>query len=569
MPSRLALRAPWALMFTLLASPAFGSWPVDGLGVCTASCPQALTSIVADGEGGFFVAWNDQRDCSSYTIAYLQHVRGNGAPVPGWPAQGMPVCTTFSGQSGVVLACDGAGGVFAAWNDSRRGPTAVVVEHLARDGSRLWDPAGVAVCESLATNGSPGILADGSGGLYVGWVDHRRGRDDGPPHHHPIFDLFLQHVNATGAWLWGPSGIAAVSISYINGAPLLAPAQGGVLVAWQDDLGPVRMQRFDGSGARLLGADGVSIAGPFAGPFVGDGRGGLAGAFALGPDGSRDAYAQRVDSTGATRWGAGADLVSNASFDQRPSSVAADGAGGLFVAWYDLRNGHDWDVYAQHLDGAGVSTWTSGGVAACTAPNFQIYPQLVPDGLGGCVVTWYDVRDSSSGYDIFAQRLASDGSVAAGWPANGVALCRANGDQATPVLVGDGNGGAFVAWYDGRGDGDVYAQHVSAGGLVGADNGSSGVGPGPPVAFGLAQASSNPGGGEALVFALSLPDGAPAELSLLDAQGREIATSRASMPGGGRITVTVGPGKALAPGIYIVRLRQGARLAWRKVAIVR
>ena len=568
MHPRFAAPARWALLLTLLASPSHAAWPVDGLGVCTASCPQSLMSAVSDGEGGFYVAWNDQRDCSSYTIGYLQHVRANGTPAAGWPDQGMPVSTTFSGQMGVVLSPDGSGGVFAAWNDSRRGPEAVIAEHIARDGSRLWDPAGVSVCDSIGAQALPGILADGSGGLYVGWLDHRRGRDDGLPHRHPIYDVFAQHLDATGLPTWGPAGIAAVTTSYIVGPPFLSPARGGVQVTWQDDLGPVRLQRFETTGAPLLGPDGAAIGGPFSGPLTDDGRGGLVAAFGVGPDGTTDLYAQRIDSTGAAQWGANADLVSNAFADQRPSGVAADGSGGMFVAWYDLRNGHDWDIYAQHLDASGAATWTPGGVAVCTAPNFQINAHVIADGHGGCVLAWYDVRDSSTSFDIYAQRLASNGSVAAGWPVNGVALCRAFGDQSNPMLTGDGKGGAFVVWNDFRGDGDVYAQHVSASGTVGDTSGNGGVVPGPSVSFGLARASSNPGGGEALVFTLSLPDGLPAELTLLDALGRSLATSRTTLPGGGHATVTLGPGRRLAPGVYLVRAQQGSRTALLKVAVV-
>ena len=139
------------------------------------------------------------------------------------------------------------------------------------------------------------------------------------------------------------------------------------------------------------------------------------------------------------------------------------------MAWHDLRNGHDWDVYVQRFTGSGVPAagWPVNGVPVCTLPAFQVSPFLVGDDSGGCIVMWCDARDSLNLYDIYAQRLTPEGNIAPGWPINGLAICRAPGNQVLPTGVRDGAGGVMLAWSDYRVYADVYAQHASGTGVVG------------------------------------------------------------------------------------------------------
>ncbi len=100
----------------------------------------------------------------------------------------------------------------------------------------------------------------------------------------------------------------------------------------------------------------------------------------------------------------------------------------------------------------------------CTATGDQDSPVSVPDGGGGVIVTWVDYRNGNG--DIYAQRISADGAIQ--WTANGVALCTAIGDQLGPAIVPDGAGGAIVTWQDerSRGDNDIYAQRISLAGVV-------------------------------------------------------------------------------------------------------
>src|SRR6185503_18647467 len=114
----------------------------------------------------------------------------------------------------------------------------------------------------------------------------------------------------------------------------------------------------------------------------------------------------------------------------------------------------------------------------CSAVNFplatsvgdQFWSSAIPDGAGGMIVAWQDPRNGATGSDIYAQHVLDCGSADPAWPAGGVALTTAAGDQIFPVIATDGAGGAFVAWNEGAfpfpGFADVFAQHVLSTGAI-------------------------------------------------------------------------------------------------------
>ena len=56
----------------------------------------------------------------------------------------------------------------------------------------------------------------------------------------------------------------------------------------------------------------------------------------------------------------------------------------------------------------------------------------------------------------------------------------------------------------------------------------------------------------------ALPTGEPATLELLDVAGRRVTERTVGTLGAGRHSVELGEGRRLQPGLYFVRLTQGA-----------
>ncbi len=258
----------------------------------------------------------------------------------------------------------------------------------------------------------PGVVSDGSGGAIITWYDLRGGS---------TYDIYVQRIDAGGVVQWTTNGVAvsAAASSQIN-PTLISDGAGGAIITWQD--------------------------------------------FRNGTD--YDIYAQRINASGVVQWTADGVAISNATGGQDLPTITSDGAGGAIITWRDIRNGTDYDVYAQRVDATGTVQWTTDGVAISTpVSSHQINPALVGDGAGGAIITWSDSRPGSV-RDIYAQRIDAGGAVQ--WTANGVVICAAAGDQTTTAIISDEAGGAIMTWQDARtgSDLDIYAQRINGGGLV-------------------------------------------------------------------------------------------------------
>src|SRR5206468_1959639 len=124
--------------------------------------------------------------------------------------------------------------------------------------------------------------------------------------------------------------------------------------------------------------------------------------------------------------------------------------------------------YAQHLTASGdlAIGWPQGGLPVCTDPFHQSDPFVVRDQQGGWFVAWNDGRNIQAGwgFDLYVQRIRSDGTLAPGWAVDGMPATHALGSQELPFMAADGEGGVFLAWYTV----DTYtvsAQHLTATGV--------------------------------------------------------------------------------------------------------
>jgi hypothetical protein len=180
---------------------------------------------------------------------------------------------------------------------------------------------------------------------------------------------------------------------------------------------------------------------------------------------------------------------------QRAGDANSDGT--MIIAWSDCRNGGIRDVIVQKIDIDGTNLWGDYGVVAVNAPGRQEDPILVTDGDGGAYVIWMDYRDESDVYgDIYAQHVLSNGSLA--WDETGVALTNQTDKQYSPNICTDGQGGAFVIWKDNSVSsyGDNYGTHLSQDGPL-----APGIGF-PIVSYASARGTPSlefAGGGEAVL----------------------------------------------------------------------
>ncbi len=432
-------------------------WPGAGRRVRQGQTPVAGLTMAADDSGGVYVEWHDQRMTDSAPqMLFAQRVTGTGAQAGGWPANGARV-QRAGGNVAERIVPDGSGG-FYSFHLTGGVPTTLSVVRLDRRGRTPagW-PAGPVVVVPSASSTTLAAASDGDGGLLGAYVSN---------------GLRVQRVSPLGELVWPSPMQLAPSASQLEVAPEFA---GGAFVAWTAS-GHARVQHLLATGVPdpAWPATGLDLGLSATPKLVPDGSGGV---FVV-HGGAGDVVARRLQRNGtpAPGWPASVPVCAAAGTQDQPIA-AADGAGGLLVAWCDQRDAaSERDIYVQRLTGTGAlaTGWPLNGLRLCGAVGEQTTPAIVADGAGGAVVAWADVRglaDCSSvacGTNVFWSHATFAGLVDAMLPPDGAAAGPAAGIQSVPALVRTGNSSAIVAWLDGRSapDGDpaphtqVFAQRL-------------------------------------------------------------------------------------------------------------
>lgn len=351
---------------------------------------------------------------------------------------------------------DGQGGTFVAWSDLRGGPVRILVQRLNSRGKVLWHSSGVALSTASGGQWFPQLVTDGAGGAIVTWQDHRSGTHD---------DIYAQRIDRSGTVLWSADVAVCAAAGDQQHPRITSDGAGGAIVLWEDLRSgtgfEVYAQRIDGTGAAKWGTNGVHVAPPAANEYAtypvrpevaADGAGGAVVAWQDARSGEWFLYAQRLDAAGAEQWTAHGVPVSTAaaSFAMEVARPLPDGQGGFIFAW---EGAGAWstpgsDLLAQRLDAGGAPTWGAAGRVVSAASGDQAVPRLATDGAGGAIIAWEDCRVGSAYRDIYAQRVDASGTPL--WATDGIAVGAASASQFGPRIITDGKGGAIVTWYDYR-----------------------------------------------------------------------------------------------------------------------
>ncbi len=453
-----AKRAAVAGVSSVLATSAVNNMPL-----CAAPDDQSAPVYISDGNGGGIAVWSDHR-AGNYDI-YAQRLDANGDAM--WPAYGVVVCKAAGDQVNPQAVADGAGGVIVAWEDGRTDALNpdIYAQRLSASGVEQWTTDGVLVSGAAGPQQAPVVVSDGLSGAVVAWKDRRSGN----------YDIYARRVAANGTPSWTVDGVAVCVAAGDQDQPsAVSDGAGGVLLAWRDKRAgnaDIYAQRVTNAGTASWTADGVVVCnatGDQEPPAsVTDGTGGMILSWGDGRVAANsDVFAQRINASGAPQWTANGVSVCGATGNQTRARLCQDGVNGAVVTWED-RRGANADVYAQRVSPAGAAMWTANGVVVCNAAGDQTTPTIAADPTGAAIIAWSDTRTPANGADIYAQRLTlAAGAVS--WTANGMLACDTTGDQVSPCVISDGQGGASLAWRDYRGGAvaDLYAQRLDSLGQV-------------------------------------------------------------------------------------------------------
>ena len=389
------------------------------MAVSTAQDGQFLPWVVADGEGGVIVMWEDYRTGKDWDV-YAQRVDHTGTAV--WEADGIPLCRADRNQRRLRTVRHETHAI-VVWNDRRDGTSwDIYAQAVNLAGEVLWQTDGVPVCTNAAAQSTQAILSDGAGGVICVWEDERRSSE--------FQDIYIQRIGPMGQPMWERDGIPIFPSESLQSEPILvADGIGGFYVVWWD----------------VIGYDAWHI------------------------------MAYRLSFDGKPLWDT-PRLVSPQDGMQGEPRVIADGEGGIIVLWQVYENFINDELYAQRIAPEGIKLWGEKGIALCTAPGIQKHASVVSDGSGGFIAVWRDERDIYA--DLYMQRIRADGTAV--WEKDGIPLCTAGGHQDKPFIVRTEANRFFVAWLDYREDfGEessdaLYGQQIDIdGNVLWEENGSA------------------------------------------------------------------------------------------------
>jgi len=231
----------------------------------------------------------------------------------------------------------------------------IYAQRIDENGIAQWTTDGIPVCDDQSIQNETAICSDGNGGALIVWSDFRTSESA----------IYGQRINSDGQAQWVANGKYLSPPSTTCKLPIISfNNSGNAYIVWEID---------------------VSI-------------------------NETNIGSQKIDLDGNLLWGtAGVDICLAPGYQQE-ISVMNSLAGGIIVAWYDLRNNPNADIYAQWIDRGGNPKWTDNGVVICSAADVQSYPELTTDGLAGTIISWWDLRNGSD-EDIYAQNIDYRGEL--------------------------------------------------------------------------------------------------------------------------------------------------------------
>jgi hypothetical protein len=471
-PAFLYFKWVWLAIFIfVLGTQGYAQWSTDPAvnnPVSIAANEQQNPKSTSDGSGGVIVVWQDRR--SGFVDIYAQRIDASGVAL--WATNGVPVSTAGDDQINPTIVSDGNGGAIIAWQSFQSGTSDdIYAQRINSSGIAQWTANGVAI-STVANDQRNPIITFGSsiGVAIVVWEDFRSGTN---------FDIYAQSINSSGAILGPISGTVisnAVNAQLFPNAITVSSSQ--TIITWEDNRSGVTdiyAQKIDLNSNPLWTSNGVLICGASSSQskpsLTADGS--FTGAIITwedGRNGTSNIFAQLIDGNGVTQWSANGIVICGAADNQINPKIIGSSSGSAIIAWEDFRGGSNYDIYAQRVNSTGVVQWVTDGVTICTSSGNQTKIQMVSDGSSGGIIVWEDIRGTST--DIYAQRVNLSGAVQ--WTSNGVVISSATNEQSSSSLVYDNNSsgqGAIVTWNDKRSGNfnlnlDIYAQRLNLSGVL-------------------------------------------------------------------------------------------------------
>ena len=380
-----------------------------------------------------------------------------------WLPDGSPVVTGAGSRSLQSVVADGTTGLFVTWVEPGPSPQ-IKVQRLRADGDITpgWPAQGFGPPTASIGRGNPHVLPDGAGGCYLAWDEDT----------YVNYNVRLQHVLASGAPdpAWPATGVLVAQGmgfgygTYTRYATLaLAPATGGgcVVAVLQQSGGCHDGYCTSGGSLSFRSASTTGVLSSWAEiePFCASGAQGMAVA-----DGGSGFFVL-TSSPCSPQLRFRHSLVGGEPPVLLPVSGSASAC--------RLARAADGSVLAVVQPSGGgllMFHWNSDGTPAAGAPAAGV---TVPGGLWAPDASGSSVFVVSASGTLSGMRFEPDGSGTPGWP---LPLASAPAVVYSHAAGSDGAGGVVAVWQDTRNaDHDLYVTRRFADGAPASGVPASGL----------------------------------------------------------------------------------------------
>ena len=568
----------------LAARPAHGGWSADPVQVhsTTADCPQV--AACGDGAYGAVVLWQENTSGASGVLR-SSRLLATGDLDPAWPAPAT-VCATIATRSALGAVPDGEGGAYAWWIAG----SSLYVTRLTSAGEIApgWPAAGRLLGLLENPDARATVLADGSGGVWLAWLQHAIVNVE------TVAQLRVTHLGPGNTGVAGSPAAGRVigmpdeGVELVNTASIGLAPDGGLWAAWgttvmDPDLGPQPGEwRLTRLLAGALAAPGWTLRGVGQGTFRGDllvldtpkpvpdmtlvgvATDGADGAYVVRGEpaepfqvGDPHLFRFGADGSPVAGWPAGGVYVNGWSFDAYPgmpfdaSFRAIPAPGGVWAGRPDVYD-HGTTYSLHRYTDAGTSTLATsvgGGLEQL---------EVAHDGLGGVFLANCVPTGPYGPYQPSATVSARGGPGGAAYSEyHPEVLQHWYGDEG---LAATEDGGAILAWSQVQERFGIFAIRLGAGGVV-TDVPAAAVATGSRFALRF-----EPGVGvrARATFEVS----GTVRCALHDVTGRLIALERFQVSPGERAWTMAGT-RPLPAGLYFANLTGAGAALNTRVVVVR
>jgi hypothetical protein len=398
-------------------------------------------------------------------VLFLMSANSNSQVLMWSDSSGIPINNSSNMQRNPKAVTDGHDGVIVFFESIVGSARVIKAQRCDINGEKLWDTAGVDIYSSPVTKTLVCAVPDNEGGAIIAWFDRKDGDNNSR--------IYLQRIDSSGTNQWKYGGVELSDQDIHSGfVQCISDGEGGMFVCYEDRTIPsdidIYIQRISRDGTAVWNASGTAVTtapGQQRIPRICEAPGGGCYVAYMDEKNAGDINVQFVNASGFPVWGHNGINITNHQAEQVNPRIAALKNGAFTVVWEDSRNSGEKDIYYTVINDRGAPFHVPGGVLLCDPAGEQSLAAVSPDGGGGAIVTWIDFRFSAEG-DIFARRINKEGMVRWG-SSNGIVIANPTNVQEQPSILGDGYGGAFIAWQDKRDgvDFDLWMQSLDSNGI--------------------------------------------------------------------------------------------------------